>query len=284
MEGLVKHGGACNSGGVSQGPVGRRHRRSHRQSRDRSRRIHRRGHRAATLNGLFILSAAAGLAIPDRHLQAQTTEPPDETALETAFEALAETLTDDETAATSTLALETLQDRLAHPLCINTATYDDLEALGLLTPWEIEALLRYRNDYGTLTGAHELLYIPDFPAEKARRLAPLLSFEPAAPSESLNQPLKRHGRHELALRYGRALYRSKAYTERRYAGTPDAVALRYRFKAEDRLQIGLALEKDAGEKRIPDSWSGFVAFGDAHRNSQGKPRSGSINSWIIGTY
>lgn len=288
MEGLVKHGGACNSGGVSQGPVdsrSRRHRRSHRQSfRGDRRPNHDRGRRAATLNGLFILFAAAGLAIPDRHLQAQTTEPPAETALETAFEALAETLTDDETAATSALALETLQDRLAHPLCINTATYDDLEALGLLTPWEIEALLRYRNDYGTLTGAHELLYIPDFPAEKARRLAPLLSFEPAAPSESLNQTLKRHGRHELALRYGRALYRSKAYTEGRYAGTPDAAALRYRFKAEDRLQIGLALEKDAGEKHLPDSWSGFIAFGDAHRNSQGKPRSGNINSWIIGTY
>ncbi len=204
------------------------------------------------------------------------------------FEALAENIleslseSDDETA--TALALETLQERLARPLRFNTSTYDELESLGLLSPWEIDALLRYRNAYGPITGAHELHYIPDFPAEKARRLAPFLSFEPATPPESLAQTIKRRGRHELALRYGRALYRSKAYTENRYAGTPDAAALRYRFQAENRLQIGLALEKDAGEKRIPDSWAGFIALGDAAPNTQGHPRAGALKSWIIGTY
>ncbi|MDE7150067.1 MAG: hypothetical protein K2O01_06640, partial [Bacteroidales bacterium] len=114
---------------------------------------------------------------------------------------------------------------------------------------------------------------------KARRIAPFLSFDPSEPPGSLAQTLKRHGRHELALRYGRALSRSKAYSEHRYAGTPDAAALRYRFKAEDRLQIGLALEKDAGEKRLPDSWSGFIAFGDARHIGPIK-----LKTWIIGTY
>lgn len=214
--------------------------------------------------------------------------PPPEAPLEATAESLLESLsaaaeTDDD-AATSALALEDLQDRLTHPLCINTASYDDLDALGLLSPWEIEALLRYRNDYGLLTGAHELLYIPGLTAEKARRIAPFLSFDPTPPPESLAQTIRRSGRHELSLRYGRALYRSKAYSEGRYAGTPDAAALRYRFKAGNRLQIGLALEKDAGEKQIPDSWAGFIALGDAPRNAQGHPRAGTLKSWVIGTY
>ncbi|MDE7103729.1 MAG: hypothetical protein K2O46_05705, partial [Bacteroidales bacterium] len=81
-------------------------------------------------------------------LRAQTPE----SAWEAAYEALAETQAEDE-AATAVLALEALQERLDHPLCINTATYDELEALGLLTPWEIEALLRYRTDYGLIVGA-----------------------------------------------------------------------------------------------------------------------------------
>ena len=209
-------------------------------------------------------------------LRAQTPE----SAWEAAYEALAETQDGDEAA--PALALEALQERLDHPLCINTATYDQLEALGLLTPWEIEALLRYRKDYGLIVGAHELLYIPDFPAEKARQLAAYLSFEPEQMPESWAQTLKR-GRHELALRYGRALSRSKAYTEHRYAGTPDAAALRYRFRADDRLQIGLAMEKDAGEKGVPDSWAGFLALGDV-RPPAAKRHAPLLKSWIIGTY
>lgn len=209
-------------------------------------------------------------------LRAQT---PEDT-WEAAYEALAETQAGDEAA--SVFALETLQAQLDHPLCINTATYDDLEALGLLTPWEIEALLRYRESYGLLVGAHELQYIPDFPPEKARQLAAFLSFEQERQPESWAQTLKR-GRHELALRYGRALRRSKAYTEHRYAGTPDAAALRYRFRADDRLQIGLALEKDAGEKGLPDSWAGFIALGDA-RPPAASRHAPHLKSWIIGTY
>ena len=216
------------------------------------------------------------LAVLCAALRAQTPE----SAWEAAYEALAETQAEDE-AATAVLALEALQERLDHPLCINTATYDELEALGLLTPWEIEALLRYRTDYGLIVGAHELLYIPDFPAEKARQLAAYLSFEQERLPESWAQTLKR-GRHELALRYGRALSRSKAYTEHRYAGTPDAAALRYRFRADDRLQIGLAMEKDAGEKGLPDSWAGFIALGDARPPAAS--RAPLLKSWIIGTY
>lgn len=227
-----------------------------------------------TLHGLgrLLLGLLVGLAA----LRAQTPE----SAWEAAYEALAETQADDEAA--SALALEALQERLAHPLCINTATYDELEALGLLTPWEIEALLRYRADYGLIVGAHELKYIPDFPADKARQLASYLSFEQERMPESWAQTLKR-GRHELALRYGRALSRSKAYTEHRYAGTPDAAALRYRFRADERLQIGLAMEKDAGEKGLPDSWAGFLALGDA-RPPAAVRRAPLLKSWIIGTY
>lgn len=227
------------------------------------------------LHGIFrlLLSLFVGTAA----LCAQTPE----SAWEAAYEALAETQADEE-AATAVLALEALQERLDHPLCINTATYDELEALGLLTPWEIEALLRYRADYGLMVGAHELQYIPDFPAEKAHLLATYLSFEPERLPESWAQTLKR-GRHELVLRYGRALSRSKAYTEHRYAGTPDAAALRYRFRADDRLQIGLAMEKDAGEKGLPDSWAGFLALGDA-RPPAAKRHAPLLKSWIIGTY
>ncbi len=236
-----------------------------------------RGRRRLAPRLIVGLIASLTAAVPA--LRAQTPE----SALEAAYEAWAETQADDEAASASVLALEALQERLHHPLCINTATYDELEALGLLTPWEIEALLRYRTDYGLIVGAHELLYIPDFPTEKARQLASCLSFEQERMPESWAQTLRDRGRHELVLRYGRALSRSKAYTEHRYAGTPDAAALRYRFRADDRLQVGLAMEKDAGETGLPDSWAGFLAFGDA-RPPAAMRHAPLLKSWIIGTY
>lgn len=225
----------------------------------------------------YMLAAAwllAGVMWPQARLNAQV---PDEAVAEAWWTAEVETAdlgawdaNDPENAA---FALEDLQERLSHPLNLNTATYDDLEALGLLTPWEIEAVLRFRRDYGVMTGAHELRFIPDFPAGKALRLMPFVSFEPAQTPRSWAQVVKERGRHEFLSRYGRKLSRSKAYTEHKYVGSPDAAALRYRFKADECLQAGLAMEKDAGEKGFPDSWAGFVMLG-----------GGCLKSWIIGTY
>ena len=225
----------------------------------------------------YILAAAwflAGVMWPQSRLSAQT---PDEATAEAWLAAEVEAADlgawDADDPENAALALEDLQERLSNPLNLNTATYDDLEALGLLTPWEIEAVLRFRRDYGVMTGAHELRFIPDFPAEKALRLMPFVSFEPAQTAQPWAQVVKERGRHEFLSRYGRKLSRSKAYTEHKYVGGPDVAALRYRFKAEECLQAGLAMEKDAGEKGFPDSWSGFVMLG-----------SGCLKSWIIGTY
>ena len=249
----------------------------------------------------YILAAAwllAGVMWPQARLNAQA---PDEAVAEAWLAAEVEAADlgawDADNPENAALALEDLQERLSQPLNLNTATYDDLEALGLLTPWEIEAVLRFRRDYGVMTGAHELRFIPDFPAEKALRLIPFVSFEPAQTAQPWAQRVRKKGRHEFLSRYGRKLSRSKAYTEHKYVGSPDAAALRYRFKAEECLQAGLAMEKDAGEKGFPDSWAGFVMLGDGHNRdgssgnrSFGRGLPGSrhryptLRAWIIGSY
>lgn len=251
----------------------------------------------------YILAAAwllIGIMWPQARLSAQT---PDEATAEAWWTAEVEAADlgawDADNPENAALALEYLQERLSQPLNLNTATYDDLEALGLLTPWEIEAVLRFRRDYGVMTGAHELRFIPDFPAEKALRLMPFVSFEPAQTAQPWAQIVRKKGRHEFLSRYGRKLSRSKAYTEHKYVGGPDAAALRYRFKAEECLQAGLAMEKDAGEKGFPDSWSGFVMLGDGrsgntgsnstfgsnrNRNAAQKDRYPTLRAWIIGSY
>ena len=251
----------------------------------------------------YILAAAwllAGVMWPQARLSAQT---PDEAVAEAWWTAEVEAADlgawDADDPENAALTLEYLQEWLSHPLNLNTATYDDLEALGLLTPWEIEAVLRFRHNYGVMTGAHELRFIPDFPAEKALRLIPFVSFEPAQTPRSWAQVVKERGRHEFLSRYGRKLSRSKAYTEHKYVGGPDVAALRYRFKADECLQAGLAMEKDAGEKGFPDSWAGFVMLGDSrsgntgsnstfgsnrNRNAAQKDRYPTLRAWIIGSY
>lgn len=203
----------------------------------------------------------------------KTTRPKIENISEDLISKIAETEFENENEENIEISVDKYRDLLQNPIPVNSASYADLENLGLLSPWEIEAILRYRNDYGPLLGSHELLYLPNFPKEKAELIENFLSFSSKLEEKKLKDLLK-YGKHDLFLRYGRNFSTAKAYKENRYSGSPNAYAIRYRFQCQDRLQIGFAMEKDPGEKIFPDSWTAFIAF----------QNTGIVKSWIIGCY
>ncbi|MDR2556196.1 MAG: helix-hairpin-helix domain-containing protein, partial [Bacteroidales bacterium] len=193
--------------------------------------------------------------------------------------------------------LEILQELKANPININTASARELQILYFLSSEQIEAIIRYRSDYGQINGIYELYYIPFFNEKIASAIEPYIYFGSEDKAKwTLGSALKK-GKHSAIFRYGQVLAASKAYKENIYAGSPAALLARYNFKFSDNLRVGLALEKDAGEKGV-DFFSGYVDFGGGGYGSGGGSSGGGSGSstgsssggakilkqWIIGTY
>ncbi len=176
---------------------------------------------------------------------------------------------------------ETLEERQSYvdqPLNLNAADADQLRQLHILDEWQIEALLHYRNSYGNIVRLEELSEnVRGFSTQTLSLLRPFVYL---GEKESAGIPkiknILRSGKHLLLTRYGRELVQSKAYTEHKYAGSPDRYLLRYTFNFQDKIRLGFSAEKDAGEAFVPqgfDSYAGYIAF-----------RQEGIKNLVAGTY
>lgn len=123
--------------------------------------------------------------------------------------------------------------QLDHPLNLNTATEEDLQALQLLTALQVYNFLQYRKLLGNLVHIYELQAIPGWNIATIKTILPYISIDPPAPQY-------KNGEHKLLLR------------------TSDALNLttRYTYKYKNLLQYGFTTDKDAHEK--------FFDFYSAH--------------------
>lgn len=161
-------------------------------------------------------------------------------------------------------SLETLYAELSylseHPLDLNQATATQLQRLPFLSDIQIRDILAHRKRYGNMLTIYELKNIQtmDF-----RTIELLLPFVYVGKTKVEKPPLTvanlvKYGRNELQLRYDQCLQQKKGYLpqpdsileqypNRRYLGEPFYHSLRYSYSFDDRLQLGMAAEKDAGE-------------------------------------
>lgn len=166
-----------------------------------------------------------------------------------------------------------------NPINLNTATEEELQQIGLLDAWQIEALLHYRDSYGRILRIEELKEnIPAFHSLNLDILRPFvcLQAESNATLPSLKQIMQR-GKHRISARYGRVLKESKAFREHKYAGSPNNYCLRYSFDFQNRIRIGLAAKQGAGEafgRQGFDSYSGYMALNGF----------GPIQNLVVGHY
>ena len=174
--------------------------------------------------------------------------------------------------------LEELQAYIDHPLNLNAADADHLRRLHILDEWQIEALLHYRNSYGNLVRLEELSEnVRGFSAQTIAQLRPFvcLGEKENGKMPELKQ-IARTGKHLALVRYGRVLIPTKAYTEHKYAGSPDRYLFRYTFNFQDKIRLGFAAKKDPGEAfgaQGFDSYAGYIAL-----------RQGAIKNLVAGTY
>ncbi len=163
--------------------------------------------------------------------------------------------------------LETLNYYQQHPLNLNTATFEEMMALGLMNDFQVQNLLRHIAKNGKLLRAEELQAINGFDLETIFRILPYVKISPDAGSDifSLRKSLAA-GKHTIMIRFLRVLEEQKGFsppdkpTDTRYLGSEHKVYTRYRFTAGNRVSVGFTVEKDQGEEFFkgsnkPDHWT-----------------------------
>lgn len=141
-----------------------------------------------------------------------------------------------------------------HPINLNSTDRETLQKLNLLTPTQIDHFFSYRQALGNFISIYELQAIPYWDILTIRKLLPFVT---VATPESIPSLLKRFsgGENSLLFRFTRILEKSEGYLRQGdttgksfYAGSPDKLLLRYRYRFKNKLQFGFTAEKDAGEQ------------------------------------
>lgn len=164
---------------------------------------------------------------------------------------------------------EELGELYAHPLNINTATREQLEALPFLNAAQVEELLAYIYANGPMKSLGELMLVEGMDYHARHLLRFFVYVGEVEPRDSFTwKNLFKYGRHEAVARvdlplYERAGYRDYSdsvlsrYPNRQYLGEPFYHSLRYAFNYADRVQAGFVLEKDAGEPFLAKGFNGY---------------------------
>ena len=240
--------------------------------------------RATILAFCLILCSAAVFAqqvIPD---------PKTDNFIERKIETIAENSSEDIDFTTIFDALTYFRD---HPLELNSATVEELQQLYLLNDFQINALIRHRNQYGKLLSVYELQAVDGFDLALIYQMLPFVQV--SRDLNRLNISLKdvfKYARQEVVMRVSQGIEQQKGFSSvdsseladnpnARYLGSRQRIFARYRFRYSNNVSFGITAEKDAGEEFFRGSQKQGFDFYSAHfalRNI------GKLKALTIGDY
>lgn len=155
-----------------------------------------------------------------------------------------------------------------NPLNLNDLDEEQLRRLPFLDETAILSVLSYVKKYRPLLSTGELMYMHglDYPTRCLLQLF-CRAGEMPKPKSSLAQLLS-HPRQEITLRADHPFYTKvgfssysasylQAHPNAVYRGDPSYLSLRYTVNFSNRLEAGLIMEKDAGERGV-DYWGAYA--------------------------
>ena len=168
---------------------------------------------------------------------------------------------------------------------LNRATKEDLTALGLLNPLQIQSLIQYRKNLGNLISIYELQAVPNFDLNTIASILPYVSMGSELIGKEDFKGRLLNGDNTIYTRFRRILETQEGYkTEKdnRYLGDRNQYYLRYRYNYDTRLSYGITLEKDAGEAFFSGSNPHGFDYMSAHLYARDLSRN--IKSVAIGDF
>lgn len=152
---------------------------------------------------------------------------------------------------------------MRNPLNINTSSREELSSVILLTRFMVESLLDYRAEYGWIGSFAELSLVDGFDEKAVELLRPFVTLGNIGNGEvkggnvmSVKEKMRLMPLRNSVILKSRVAF---AKEKKEYLGTPFYRYARYHIVAGSRLEAGVTLESDAGERGFPDFYS--VSFG-----------------------
>ena len=173
------------------------------------------------------------------------------------------------------------EELLKNPLNINGARRGELDKLLVLTQFQIESILYYREHNGYILSPTELSLLHGFDDEVVALILPFISFD--LPDSFIGVKDGNYGFKDFLNDCSSQLY-FKGATDLQhnemYVGTPYFLHLKYKVSYSDKITAGFTLENDIGETlfKVRGTPIDFFSFHAALHNV------GKINTIVIGDY
>ena len=173
-----------------------------------------------------------------------------------------------------------------NPINLNQATREQLEKLAFLSDIQVENILSYVYESGSMQTIYELQLVEGLDMTDIRRMLPFVVL-----GEINDQTKKlywgdllKYGKNELYFRLDKGLETKEGYrflpeeeqnssggSSKNYLGNELYNSLRYNFHFKDRIQFGFTAEKDAGEQFWGRNHKGYDFYSlHAQLNNFGK--------------
>lgn len=142
---------------------------------------------------------------------------------------------------------------LENPLNVNSEEVLHLEEVGLLSAFQVEALNQYRRQFGDLMIVEELTMVEGFDEATVAVIAPLVYFGKSERTQEREKvtvaKAVTRGRHQVTINYAQK-FGGEVHDD--YLGSPQKLQFKYNYHYKQKLRLGVATEKDAGEPRLFD--------------------------------
>ncbi len=188
--------------------------------------------------------------------------------IEQQLEAITENNEDAETEDDS--FIQSMRQFLKTPLNLNSADAAALKELAILSPVQIQQIIRYRTLLGNFISIYELQAVPGLDLLLIERLRPYITVSiPANVFTSVSERLK-GGSHALLARVTGVLETQKGFkldpatANNFYPGSKQKLMVRYKYQFKNLLQYGIVGEKDAGEQFFKGAQKNGFDFYSAH--------------------
>jgi Helix-hairpin-helix motif len=179
---------------------------------------------------------------------------------------------------------------LSNPLDLNEATDEQLRALYVLSPEQIQSFLNYRKEVGPLLSVYELQSVPDFSKELFLKLTPFVTVKDASSTfdRSIFNRILSEKNNYLIIRYTQTIEQQRGYSEKtdsssRYAGKPGDFYTRFRTSKTGDFSLGFTIKKDAGEVIEWNPSKKYYGFDYISFHAQ-TLNKGKIKNLIVGDY
>ncbi|MDR1221895.1 MAG: helix-hairpin-helix domain-containing protein [Tannerella sp.] len=185
-----------------------------------------------------------------------------------------------------------LSDLSENPFNLNLVTAEQLRRIPFLSDIQLLNILDYRKNQGEFVSIYELKNIRFLDLQTIELILPFVyvgEINKDRPFTMKN--LLKYGKNELLLRYDRCLNEKKGdreypdsilqqYPNRKYVGEPFYTSVRYSYSFDNRFQMGMIAEKDAGEAFLNRRHKGYDYY-SAHAFLKD---AGKIRTLALGDY